>query len=725
MDINEFRSKYPQYDAMDDETLATKLYEKSYVGKIDRSEFDRKFLGKEEQSFLGSVGDSIAGGVGAAWNAIKGDAAMDMGNINDAGITGEGLGGKAKLAAAGIFGSDDDIAESVRKQYPDAQFSEDENGNPYVTLPDGRQGYINKPGLDLEDITRGAGKLASFLPAAGAAGLAGKLGGFGARVAAGGVASGATDAVMQKAAGREEIDGGQVAVTGLLGAGAEALAPAIGLAARKVSERMGAKRWDKLDKTAKNRVIAKQLTDDGFKPKDLKGLEGTDLTAFGTERVSKAGLVKPEATIASKEFGYKLTKGQMMPEETAAQRAAKFKQMSREEMLRSTESGQKFRDVEAGNVGQTDDNLQSIANKFGGPQSETSMEAAQRVHEGIGQAERSLKKMVDDAYGQTKDMQASLVGDAVVQFPKKIRGQIEAADVVLDELTPAASAAMKSLDDVAKRMTPKTEGAIIKDVSLADVERQRRKLAGYYDKALNNEDRRAVQIIKNAFDDNLDEVIDAKLFVGDDAALDQLKEARKLHADYSRKFRGKDEAGKVIQKIIDIDATPEQVANYMYGVNGLSKAGSGRIVKRYGEIVGRDSEAFQSLREAAFLTITRKPTGESKGAQALVSTLKRALEGQGSTMMKELYSEAELSTMKRFVQALDVTTAKGDFAKSSGTAERMMRFYQSGGFRNLPFVDTVRGVMENHGVKQALLPPVREINPISVLPAAGAYSSSQ
>lgn len=712
--IEDFRAKYPQYDAMDDETLADSLYAKHYIGKIERSDFDAKFLGKKERNLAGKLAD-----------AFNGDASMDIGNINDAGITGEGIWGKTKLAAAGLFGSDEDIAASVRKQYPDATFAEDDNGNPYVTLPDGRQGYINLPGADFEDITRGAAKLISFLPAAGAAGLAGKAGGFGARVAAGGAASAATDAGMQKLAGREELDAGQVAVTGLFGAGAEALAPAIGLAARKVSERIGAKRWANMDTTAKNRVIAKQLTEDGFKPKDLKGLEKQNLAAFADERVTKGGLIKPEATIANKEFGYNLTRGQMMPEDTAAQRAAKFKQTSREEMLRSTEAGQKFRDVENANVAKTDDNLRAITDKFGGPKSETAMEAAQRVHEGIGLAERGLKRMVDDAYGQTKGMKADLVGSAVVEFPNKIRKQIDSANVILDDLTPAASKAMKLLDDAAKRMTPKTEGAKIKDVPLADIERMRRRLATFYDKSLNNEDRRAVQLIKNSFDDQLDEVIDAKLFIGDDEALAQLKEARSLHADYSRKFRGKDEAGKVIQKIIDIDATPEQVANYMYGVNGLSKAGSGRIVKRYGEIVGRDSEAFQALREAAFLTITRKPTGESKGAQALVSTLKRALDGQGSTMMNELYSEAELSTMKRFVQALDATVAKGDFAKSSGTAERMMRFYQSGGFRDLPFVNMIKGVMENYGVRQSLRPPVKEINPVSVLPAAGAYSSSQ
>lgn len=40
--LAEIRQQYPQYDTMPDEELAGKLYEKFYVGKIDRAEFDKK-----------------------------------------------------------------------------------------------------------------------------------------------------------------------------------------------------------------------------------------------------------------------------------------------------------------------------------------------------------------------------------------------------------------------------------------------------------------------------------------------------------------------------------------------------------------------------------------------------------------------------------------------------------------------------------------------------------
>ncbi|WP_299085190.1 hypothetical protein [uncultured Paraglaciecola sp.] len=801
MDISAFRGKYPQYNGTEDAVLADALFAKYYEGKIDRQEFEVKFLGApiKSDSLLGAEHGDWAITKGAkslargAIDAIKGDAEFPkMGNINSI-----GAGNNTGVAMASMFGDDEDYAKAFKKEHPDAIEKKDKNGNVYFELAESKSGrpiysdtdgnkysektvtlpigdkwvtfpsvdsnggsmsedqvmdyiksngpvdpitgeefplfdtvdeattyaqersdsrinrvYLNKPGLDGEDITRFVGKTLSFA-GAGAAGALTKGAGLLGRMAAVGGASAVTDAAMQKAAGRDEIDGGQVVLTGALGAGAEAIAPAIGAIVGKVRSKYSQYQWKKMSDVAQRRVIARQLTKDGFSPDDLRGMSRQDLNNLGAARVAGDELVSPDATIAQSEFGYKLTRGDMMPDGTPTQRAGKFSQLADEERLRSTESGQRFRDLDADNALQTDTNIRELTNKLGGAQADTAMEGAEQVHSGVLQAERAAKSNVDDAYNVARGFDAEIQEDAILAIPSRVNEALRTSSTTLDdELTPGAAKVLNDLTD-----NPVT--------TIKDLDIQRQRINNIFSDTMDRRDKRALKIIKDSFDDSIGDAIDQKLFTGDPEALDALKNARALYADYAKKFRSNDEAGKVVQKMVDFETTPEQVSQYMVGINGLSKAGAARIAKRYGDIVGRDSEAFNALRETAFLTITRKPTGESKGAQALVSTLKKAMKGQGSSLMKELYSVEEMATIKRFTIALESTMKNGDFAKSSGTAERMLRFYNSGGFRNLPFVDTVKGVLENHGVNQALLPPARLAKPISLAAPVNATVSSQ
>lgn len=51
------------------------------------------------------------------------------------------------------------------------------------------------------------------------------------------------------------------------------------------------------------------------------------------------------------------------------------------------------------------------------------------------------------------------------------------------------------------------------------------------------EDRRALSIIKGEYDAWVDDVVAAKLFDGDEAGFGDLKEARRLWAQYSKKYK--------------------------------------------------------------------------------------------------------------------------------------------------------------------------------------------
>ncbi len=95
-----------------------------------------------------------------------------------------------------------------------------------VQTPDGQRFYANDPGMDAGDFQRGGAQVAAYVPAARAAqAIAG--GSTIVRAGVTGLLSGLTNAGGQVAAGRENIDGNEVAVTSALGAGGELIAPVV------------------------------------------------------------------------------------------------------------------------------------------------------------------------------------------------------------------------------------------------------------------------------------------------------------------------------------------------------------------------------------------------------------------------------------------------------------------------------------------------------------------
>lgn len=726
--IDAYLKANPSLAGEDPEEIADFVFETQIAASgADRAEFREYFLG-EQPGIIKRGFDAVVG-------AVKGNAEHpELGSMTDYAreqmkatgtLQGDGMGD------ALAFGNDEDAAAAIARAFPDLVAGEDKNGNAMFTMPDGTPaGYVNVPGLEATDVTRAGAKLMSFMPAAKGAQIAGRAKGLLARVSAGAAGAGATDAAMQTAAGRDEIDEAQVAMTAALGAGSEAVAPAAGRAVSAIAKRFGIDRWSRLGEKGRAAVMDRQLRSEGVTPEYMKGLDRELLIKVATERVERGAGTTPESSIARNEFGYQVTKGQSMPSRTSKEEAAKFAQLSKEETLRSGDArvGAPFRRAKEANVNQTDDNIAAIQSSLSGgkAQIDDPLAAAEIVKDGLSEAESSLKARVDDAYAMARDKKVNLYAEAVTDMPARMSSGLDAADVVLDDLTPAASNAMKEMERFASKYQRTGEDGIINDVPISAIERQRRRLGRFYDKASTPEDRRAVTILKGQFDDLLDETIDANLFLGDDEALEALKSARNLHREYSVKFRSNDEAGKAVQKMLDIDATPEQISQYMIGVSGLSKAGSARVARKYAEIVGKDSESWDALREMTFLTLARRPSDNTtKGAQALVTTLKRATSGNGSTLVKELYTNAEIAKMKRFATALEQTLPTGDFARSSGTAERILRFYNSGGFRSVPGLGLLMDEIDRLGAVDAFKMPNASSKSLSPLPAAGSYSTSR
>lgn len=188
-----------------------------------------------------------------------------------------------KTTAGLLISSDEEGRKNVLKEWnPDIKIEKDSKGNEIVTMPDGEQAVLNKPGFSKGDAYRLLFDAAFFAPSAMApgAGTAASAAGRGAlkKAVIGGVAAGATEAGRQKlsqALGTgEETDIGRIGMTALTGAAAEYI-PAKFKARKeaKAAERIG---------------LEKELAEEAGK-KAAKADIITEKTGVGLGRAQKTG----------------------------------------------------------------------------------------------------------------------------------------------------------------------------------------------------------------------------------------------------------------------------------------------------------------------------------------------------------------------------------------------------------------------------------------------------
>lgn len=237
-------------------------------------------------------------------------------------------------------------------------------------------------------------------------------------------------------------------------------------------------------------------------------------------------------------------------------------------------------------------------------------------------------------------------------------------------ITPLASKTLNDLDRVAGlnlgRIGNPTAGQEISGVNLRGVEQARKIITGRINAAKNNpqagEDLRALRGIATAFDEQLERGFDSALFKGDSAVLDAMKGARAEFSKYQQTFKQRargDDAGAAIQKIVERNATPEEVSNYILGSSRVGDNGlSVRLYGRLKEALGPDAPQLQQIRGAAWEKLTAGADAATPaGAQKLAQSIREFATGRGSTLAKEMFSPEELASMQRYSSALESFSA--------------------------------------------------------------------
>lgn len=373
----------------------------------------------------------------------------------------------------------------------------------------------------------------------------------------------------------------------------------------------------------------------------------------------------PRAALGNVEFGFQYTQGQRLTDS-----ARKFNQLSQEEVLRQSPGGAPaFEGMQRNNLARLDDAVNDIGGRLGGRAMASPGELVQSSSGRLRQQADELKGRIDDAYSNVRSAGTVTVSrDSVDSVPDRLRDAVRDFDV-----NPATTpGAHRTLEQVKAATSQIMRNPNVNGVTLRALETQRRILNNAIGGAANPSDRAALTAIKREFDNWMDEAVDTALVSGDPAALVQLKEARALRAEFGRRFEGGKDSDKFIAGMLDGSRTPEELMNIALGASQVSKSGGARFIGRLRTAANDDPEVMGGLRAAHFARLTRGNNGESLAPGQILRNI-RTTEYNNASVAKALYTDSEWKEIRRLANALEPMVARGDMARSSGTAERSMR----------------------------------------------------
>lgn len=403
-----------------------------------------------------------------------------------------------------------------------------------------------------------------------------------------------------------------------------------------------------------------------------RGLNFAATVVGGVPKGAALGKAARGASLkAADEFGIPLSSGQA---------SGDLPQLTKEELLRQTPgAGQGV--IRAFDARQADA-IGAAANKIAPSGDATNM--PELVQAGLRDRVAFSKQRATALYKISEDGGLSIKPEAVADLPNFVRSQLDADSVIVDARnSPSAAIAMEEIDKAAKLaggldpIAPKSSAPVVGEdgvtgfgVQLKALENVRKRITGL--KGTNDSDWRALNAVKRAYDGWVDNAVDGALFSGDEAALDALKAARKETGVYKNLTTAKsgDSPAAAIVKMQKMDATAEEVSNWLYGANVASPTlNAPKVAAKLKATFGADSKEFQAIRAGAWTRLVRDlRDGEMLSATKVANRIEDFLNVKGSTLSEVLFTEGERSKMKAFADVLRKTVTPRDATNPSRTA---------------------------------------------------------
>lgn len=586
------------------------------------------------------------------------------------------------LLAKMVSTTDKQYADVIKKQLGDrfVSMTKDANGYDIVTYKgeDGKPQtkYINKPGIDLQDVDRTISNTVPYLFGGGVAGLLGK--GVVKQVAAQGVAAGlvstGSDVAAQRMGATDAPDLARAAIVGGFAGGAQAVAPVIGSLWRTYVTEPGLfdKAAGKL--TEKGAEAARKA---GFDPADIEG----EIAKNFAQTMAKGGSADVAATDAfAKRFNLPITRGQVTKD---------AQQLFDEKLMRQGVYGEAAKDTITGIDKRQTQAISDATLGFGIPDnpgiggslapSRNFVPSPQEIGQGISQGAKAARaggaKAEKEAWKKVEDLVAT--PESLDMLPTVMSRKI-AANEVDDQLTPFAARMTKELEGYVEGLKPAQGSKLFANSDAPPtVDQVRRRLDGIRKDAVTPGDKRVANKIYGAYNEWIDEAANASLLSGDAAAAASLRQARDVSREVKGIFQPRGQGEKLpeaamLKKLVADGTTPENIGSIMFGAgtDGPIKAGTIQTLsnlKRGLQKYAPDTaeRTWNDVRASYWLRTVQEPNGALRSPVQMAKAIETSMQRQKS-VWDVLYTPEEMRTARQFVQALKSVSWKDP--NPSGTA---------------------------------------------------------
>ncbi len=186
------------------------------------------------------------------------------------------------------------------------------------------------------------------------------------------------------------------------------------------------------------------------------------------------------------------------------------------------------------------------------------------------------------------------------------------------------------------------------NATVAELENWRKRINRNKPPAGDSTQHKALGIMKGQYDKFMEHQFINDMIVGDKAVVQNWKLARDARARAGRMF----DDNTVIMKLIDQKLTPEQVRSFLFGASEAGfNAQAGGTVRAIKDIVGKNSPALKALHNDALLNIL-DPLLLDKPNLGAFTKRYRDVARKNRTVLKELFTDAELQDMASFARAI-------------------------------------------------------------------------
>lgn len=579
---------------------------------------------------------------------------------------------------------DDAYADVVRSQLGNRFISMERDANNYPIITyigeDGQQRreYLNRPGLDTQDVDRALSSSVPFMAGAGVANFglralgtgASLIPRVGAQFLAGTTASIGSDVAASSMGSEQGVDLGRAATAGAFQGVFEGLSGPMARTWSAIFRRYPLNR----DGT---------LTPEAIETARRAGLNPDEMS----ERVRQAYARDLARGSSPEEIGAKFRSGEFGIPTTLGQRTGLPDQLGREEEMRRGLMGPEVQGVMRDFDQRQRDAIgtavrETVPGRVApGASSLSTRDLGDNIRSGARGAREALETQEGDLWSKVGEMFPQ--DGAFGTLPGSLQTRVNNAGIRPDaELTPAAHRMLQDLEGYARGDVTQSQYALLPDdVRRLDVDSMRRRLLDTYRAASpGSPDAKAARAIYDGFNDWIDEAAELAMLSGSPDSAAALRAARGFTREVKSLFQPTQggrmtPAARRISGIMDDADSGEGVIRSLFGSAGPRSTppeGAVQTIQNMREILvrGGQERAWDDIRMAYWLRIAMDPQGKPLSPGMLRNNIDRAFANQ-STLMDTMFTATEQAYMTRLARALDDVVYIPP--NPSGTSYELMR----------------------------------------------------